>query len=143
MTQRQVDAAWKLYEAGMTAPEIASQIWEQMGYASKKTCVNSLYNAWWMSGYKTRSVYNKYLYTPCKGCGGHMDERTPGCRNCTVRHLKRKERGAPAVIQSRADLCPTCHRPGDENRGCGDCYERLKNRKKRLQRARRRDMMIT
>jgi hypothetical protein len=33
----------------------------------------------------------------CKGCGGHPDERTRGCRRCMTRHWERKRRGAESI----------------------------------------------
>lgn len=31
---------------------------------------------------------------PCRGCGGHLDEQTPGCVSCYSRHYYRRRYGA-------------------------------------------------
>lgn len=138
LNQAQIDAAYKLYEEGLTVPDIAELIWKERGYSRKQNCVNALYFAFWLDGKKTRSPHIKDIVKRCAGCGCHLDDRTKSCGTCRARHSRRKVAGRPRVLYRRDDICPTCKRRGDENRGCGDCYGRRKNRKKKAERARRR-----
>ena len=50
----QVDAAWKVYEAGHSVRWIAHRIWRQWGFASANSCKTALYDAFAAEGYRLR-----------------------------------------------------------------------------------------
>lgn len=115
-------------ECGMSAREIASQIWEKQGYASLDSCYTNLRRAW--RSYRLPIRQGRGY---CTGCSNPVDERTEGCDVCQNRHAFRAKHAPhlPHVLPQRR-RCKGC---GCDcslfTRGCRNCVARKSNRKYR------------
>lgn len=54
LSQRRVDAAWKLYESGWSLRRIANEVWERFGFASPGSARVALEQAFALDGRKLR-----------------------------------------------------------------------------------------
>ena len=141
LTREQIMAAYELYCAGMSVPEIAGKIWERFGYASQRACVCSLYYSF--SSYKLKmrkpgpARWHKHS---CSGCGCPRDEFNRKCRQCQSRHSKRRENARKQekeLLEQRKTLglCAGCGGEMSEKTiGCAACQSRYTQRKRRKER---------
>lgn len=45
LTREKLDAAWRLYQAGLSMPMLAELLWQLYGYSSPESCRTALYRA--------------------------------------------------------------------------------------------------
>lgn len=84
--RKQLDAAWRMHQAGYSIAWIARQTWERFGYTSPDSCRRSLTKLFALELRFARKQDPFYVEGACAGCGVDRDERTRGCGTCTARH---------------------------------------------------------
>src|SRR5690349_3858882 len=89
LTRKQVLAAWELYRAGYSVPQIAAAGWKQWGYGSEALATNGLYRAFDLEGFRRRTLSEVRQAERCSRCGCPAEERTYACKVCRVRHGRR------------------------------------------------------
>lgn len=120
------------YDVGMSAREIAYQIWDKFGYSTPDSCYSNLRRAW--RSYKLPIRQGR---ARCIGCECPINERTPGCGTCTSRHNNRAVNAPhlPVVEWVRPTTCAKC---GCDHhfytKGCATCHGRKYHRRKMRER---------
>lgn len=139
ITPAQIRAAWTLYQHGLSINDIARQSWQALGYASRRTCEESIRTAFNRLGYETRSTSQArrliWAREGCAGCGVHKNERTRGCATCTSRHYQREERGEGDFIPIDRSCAGCGCDPDNKTFACRQCIDR--HSKRRADRRRR------
>lgn len=139
LNRHQVRAAYTLYQAGYTVPEIAAAGWQKWGFASQETARTCLHHAFAIDGLKLRTrteAARLRASTRRCACGVLMHERGPACMPCATRHWRRRRDGLTWVPpQVRTGHCATCGVKWDDRTpGCGSCRHRHRSRRVHRQR---------
>jgi hypothetical protein len=94
LTEAQVRAAWRLYQAGHSLHDLAHRGWKAWGYASQASARGALRRQFRKRHFRVRDIGAacRVRIGRCAGCGVPYPERTRGCGPCRARHSRRRVR---------------------------------------------------